>query len=141
MKIISTTNLFEALRVLDKYFSENEKHINRIIIPNPERKTQDNSLWEMKIDPSYILSGHKRFNHMKFMIKKVIFAKPKTIVLWADGSKTIVTAQKGEKFDKEKGVLMAYYKKYNGRNYMKDLDEIIANADDIETKRKEKPNE
>ena len=141
MKIISTTNLFESLRVLDKYFSENEKHINRIIIPNPERKKQDNSLWEMKIDPSCILSGHKRFNHMKFMIKKVIFAKPKTIVLWADGSKTIVTAQKGEKFDKEKGVLMAYYKKYNGRNYMKDLDEIIANADDIETKRKEKPNE
>lgn len=64
------------------------------------------------------------------LIKKVIFANPKTIVLWKDGSKTVVTAQK-EKFDKEKGILMAFYKHYFGREYMADLLEVIDNAEEV----------
>lgn len=47
-------------------------------------------------------------------IKKVIFNKPATIVLWSDGSKTIVKRQKGDRWDKEKGLAMCIIKKLSG---------------------------
>lgn len=43
-------------------------------------------------------------------IKDVIFNDPATIVFWDDGTKTVVKS-KGEPFDKEKGLAMAYVKK------------------------------
>lgn len=48
-------------------------------------------------------------------IKKVIFNDPATIVIWTDGTKTIVKCD-GEKFDKEKGLAMAICKKLLGTN-------------------------
>lgn len=52
-------------------------------------------------------------------INRVIFNAPAVIVMWADGSKTVVKAQKGEKFDPEKGLAMAISKKAlgNGSKY------------------------
>lgn len=46
-------------------------------------------------------------------IKKVIFNDPATIVLWNDGTKTVVKAH-GEEFDPEKGLAMAIVKKLYG---------------------------
>lgn len=46
-------------------------------------------------------------------IKKVIFNDPATIVMWSDGTKTIVKAN-NEPFDKEKGLAMAISKKALG---------------------------
>ena len=46
-------------------------------------------------------------------IEKVIFNNPATIVLWKDGTKTIVKA-KNEEFDPEKGLAMAITKKALG---------------------------
>lgn len=52
-------------------------------------------------------------------INKVIFNCPATIILWADGSKTVVKAN-NEPFDREKGLAMAISKKFFGNkgNYM-----------------------
>lgn len=47
-------------------------------------------------------------------ISKVIFNEPATIILWKDGTKTVVKAQDGEPFDKEKGLAMAFMKKVCG---------------------------
>ena len=47
-------------------------------------------------------------------IKRVIFNDPATIVLWADGTKTVVKCAKDEKFDPEKGLAMAIAKKALG---------------------------
>lgn len=47
-------------------------------------------------------------------IKDVIFNNPATIVFWADGTKTVVKRQKGDRFDKEKGLAMAIVKKLYG---------------------------
>lgn len=47
-------------------------------------------------------------------IERVIFNAPATIVFWLDGSKTVVKAQNGEPFDKEKGLAMAICKKLSG---------------------------
>ncbi len=48
-------------------------------------------------------------------IKNVIFNPPATIVLWNDGTKTVVKAE-NEVFDKEKGLAMAICKRTNGNN-------------------------
>lgn len=49
-------------------------------------------------------------------IKKVIFHNPATIILWADGKKTVVKCQPGDSFDKEKGFLAAYMKRTLGND-------------------------
>lgn len=49
-------------------------------------------------------------------IEKVIFNKPATIVIWKDGTKTIVKCQKGDRYDKEKGLAMCIAKKTYGNN-------------------------
>jgi hypothetical protein len=57
-----------------------------------------------------------------FGIKKVIFNDPATIVLWEDGTKTVVKAQ-DEDFDAEKGLAMAISKKALGNqgNYCNEI--------------------
>ena len=49
-------------------------------------------------------------------IKKVIFNDPVTVVLWMDGTKTVVRSQPGDYFDPEKGLTMAITKKAMGNN-------------------------
>lgn len=47
-------------------------------------------------------------------IKNVIFNDPATIVMWADGTKTVVQCQDGDIYDPEKGLAMAISKKIMG---------------------------
>ena len=47
-------------------------------------------------------------------IEKVIFNDPATIVIWIDGSKTVVKCQDGDIFDRRTGLLMAIAKKCFG---------------------------
>jgi hypothetical protein len=60
-------------------------------------------------------------------IKDVIFNYPATIILWKDGTKTIVKVRKGEKYDPEKGFAMAVCKKMFGNegNYYKVFKEYV----------------
>lgn len=48
------------------------------------------------------------------VIKKVIFNEPATIVLWNDGTKTVVKCQEGDTYDKEKGLALCIAKKALG---------------------------
>ena len=55
------------------------------------------------------------FTSLRYIhILKVIFNDPATIVIWSDNTKTVVKAQEGEVFDKEKGLAMAICKKAMG---------------------------
>ena len=56
-------------------------------------------------------------------IKDVIFNGPATIVIWTDGTKTIVKSQEGEVYDAEKGLAMAIVKKAYGNkgNYFNNI--------------------
>lgn len=47
-------------------------------------------------------------------IKKAIFNDPGTIVIWSDGSKTVVKCQKGDTYNPELGLAMCIAKKYFG---------------------------
>lgn len=69
----------------------------------------------------YMPSETKRERDIRFsshmpQIKRVIFNDPATIVLWADGTKTIVKCQrnKGDTFSKETGLAMAIAKRAYG---------------------------
>lgn len=52
----------------------------------------------------------------KYKIRKVIFNDPATIILWTDGTKTVVKAE-NEPFDPEKGMAMAIAKKFLGNDH------------------------
>ena len=47
-------------------------------------------------------------------ITKVIFNDPATIVIWSDGSKTVVKCQPGDTYSKELGLAMCISKKFLG---------------------------
>lgn len=65
-------------------------------------------------------------------IDKVIFNEPATIILWDDGSKTVVKCTDGEEYDPATGFAMAYVKKAYGntgrifRACQKDYDKQMA---------------
>lgn len=56
-----------------------------------------------------------------FAIEKVIFNGPATIVLWVDGTKTVVKCCEGDTFDPEKGLAMAIAKKALGVDFKKTI--------------------
>lgn len=70
-----------------------------------------------------LLSWYQNGREISFpLVEKVIFNKPATIVIWADGIKTVVKCQKDkngkyEKYDKEKGLALCYMKKALGNKY------------------------
>lgn len=47
-------------------------------------------------------------------IKNVYFNDPVTVVIWSDGSKTIVRCQPGDTYSKETGLALCIAKKYLG---------------------------
>ena len=85
-------------------------------------ESHDNSLDLMSISSNCTLNLSTEPS-VHFAIEKVIFNDPATIVLWKDGSKTIVKVQDGDTFDKEKGLAMALLKKLLGNNgsYYKEI--------------------
>ena len=50
----------------------------------------------------------------RFQIVKVIFNEPATIVIWADGTKTVVKCQEGDVYSKETGLALCFAKKALG---------------------------
>lgn len=57
-----------------------------------------------------------RFGMCNVSIRKVIFNDPATIVLWSDGTKTVVKCGPEDSYDMEKGLAMAIVKKMAGNN-------------------------
>ena len=49
-------------------------------------------------------------------IDRVIFNDPATIVIWLDGTKTIVKCQKGDTFDEQTGLALCFMKKALGNS-------------------------
>lgn len=62
----------------------------------------------------HINECHSRNASSRSSYQEVIFNPPATIVLWSDGSKTVVKCGKNEKFDPEKGLAMCIAKKVLG---------------------------
>ena len=69
-------------------------------------------------------------------IKDVIFNEPATIIIWKDGTKTVVKCQEGENYDPEKGMAMAISKKALGNkgNYCEVFKKWLP-EEEVETER------
>lgn len=67
-------------------------------------------------------------------IKNVIFNDPATIILWNDGTKTVVKVQDGDRFDPEKGLTMAIVKKLLGNqgNYYNELKKWLPEEEKVD---------
>lgn len=68
-------------------------------------------------------SSKEAYNKRIFSeIKDIIINDPATIILWKDGTKTIVKCQNEDTFDPEKGIAMAILKKlYGNSGFYKDI--------------------
>lgn len=64
-------------------------------------------------------------------IKEVIFNDPATVVIWADGTKTVVKCQPGDEYNRETGLAMCIAKKYLGNkgNFNKVFKKFIGGYD------------
>ena len=72
-------------------------------------------LWSDIIDKFMHIERLKlAFNWEHLPIKKVIFNKPATIVIWDDGEKTVVKCGEKDEYDEEKGLAMAIVKRLCG---------------------------
>ena len=70
-----------------------------------------------------LLSFLKFLNGISFRndIKKVIFNGPATIILWDDGTKTVVKCKDGDPYSKEAGFALCLLKKLSGNDFHKVL--------------------
>ncbi len=104
-------NITEAIRThLNKFYGqENKKHIS----PN-------------EIDKVLNKKGVAEMSNYKGLcgIKEVIFNPPATIVKWKDDTKTVVKCT-DDIFDKEKAILMALFKKFEGPRGYRELKQVI----------------
>jgi hypothetical protein len=91
-----------------------------------ERNEQRYRKYKKELDE--MLFEERFFNY--FEIERVIFNPPATIVIWKDGTKTVVKCN-GEKFDQEKGLAMAISKRALavGNRYHKTFKKFV--SDDI----------
>lgn len=88
-----------------------------------------NALGKQKYHITYADYYAKQKNERKqtmrkpIKIKKVIFNNPATIVMWSDGTKTVVKCSERDTYDPEKGLAMAIAKKSFGNkgNYYKEI--------------------
>lgn len=68
---------------------------------------------------------------IEYFATKIIFNPPATVILWADGSKTVVKCGENDEFDPEKGLVMAITKKLLGNkgNYYNVIKSLLKEAE------------
>lgn len=129
-------DLVESMHLKSKHWDAGRKLLARIVGENeeetsnsltaklifgaypPEYKFNNANYDNSFIYPSTCIEGNVLFNSPSIFfytsgIKKVYFNDPATVVIWRDGSKTIVRAE-NEEYDPEKGLAMAICKKIMG---------------------------
>jgi hypothetical protein len=104
---------------LEKWLEDNLNYYNTVCVRNACR----NGKGLLQKEISNTLKAKDLIVEVKFVIKKVIFSDPATIVLWSDGTKTVVKTQNGDPYDPEKGLAMACMRKMlSKKDYHKHLE-------------------
>lgn len=96
--ITTGTNLFEYRGTLTVPPSEFDELWRKLCAP------------EYYVEHSDCYMSEDKSKEKRMTIKRVIINEPATIILWEDGSKTVVKCASDEPFDPEKGIAMAYIK-------------------------------
>ena len=102
--------------MLFEYAANTERRNNMILSEKKSYRDHMENAMPKKTDYTKLYSN-------KHLIKNVVFNPPVTVVLWYDGSKTIVRAGENDVFDPEKGLAMAIAKKFFGNkgNYYNNI--------------------
>ena len=91
---------------------------------------------EMCCDPDYDVAEEDFFFWGIPRISRIIFNDPATIVMWDDGTKTVVRCMKGEKFEKYAGFAAACLKKmFGSTSFAKSIVEAMS-VDQAEKRQK-----
>ena len=69
------------------------------------------------------LEAEEQYDYLAF--EKIIFNNPATIVIWADGTRTVVKACKEDKFDKGVGLKTALLQRVFGKDIDKEINKIV----------------
>lgn len=88
------------------------KDLKTVTLNTGELSKASNRLYDLDIASLY--QAGPMVVTINSCIKKVIFNNPATIVMWMDGTKTVVKCGKDDVYDPEKGLAMAICKKVFG---------------------------
>lgn len=74
----------------------------------------DGSIWRIHLDAAVNILPGIFENVWRPEIKNVVFNDPATVVMWSDGTKTVVKCQPGDVYSKETGLALCIAKKFLG---------------------------
>lgn len=97
------------------YISTSGRRYGKSFMTDPMKYVHHEDFLDSMRYSTNFLRHFLKEDNMNYRIKDVIFSGPCTIVLWKDGTKTIVRCE-NEFFDREKGLAMAICKKVLGTN-------------------------
>lgn len=66
------------------------------------------------VDATDNIKESRLIGYLDIVPTQIIFNDPATIIYWEDGTRTVVKCHKDDKFDPEKGLVMALLKKLSG---------------------------
>lgn len=69
------------------------------------------------------LEAEEQYDYLAY--ERIIFNDPATIVIWADGTRTVVKACKEDKFDKGVGLKTALLQRVFGKEIDKEINKIV----------------
>lgn len=116
-------NLFidEIDEFMQTVYKELEQEINNSFLENELDEDEiDNDLNLIRMIEEV---EEEQNNYLAY--ERIIFNDPATIVLWADGTRTVVKACKGDKFDKGVGLKTALLQRVFGKNIDKEINRIV----------------
>lgn len=102
---------------------------NRLLYRELRKQILENIRLKRKIDD---LTREDDIPSAYFVIDKVIFNPPATIVFWKDGTKTVVKCKEGEEFSEWAGIALCLAKKMYGPNFHKIFKTHCSDPDKIE---------
>lgn len=117
-------NLFfdEIDEFMQTIYKELEQEINNSFLDNELDEDEiDNDLNLIRMIEE--LEEEEQYNYLAF--EKIIFNDPATIVIWADGTRTVVKACKEDKFDKGVGLKTALLQRVFGKEIDKEINKIV----------------
>lgn len=117
-------NLFldEIDEFMQTVYKELEQEINNSFLENELDEDEiDNDLNLIRMIEE--LEEEEQYDYLAY--ERIIFNDPATIVIWADGTRTVVKACKEDKFDKGVGLKTALLQRVFGKDIDKEINKIV----------------
>lgn len=117
-------NLFfdEIDEFMQTIYKELEQEINNSFLENELAEDEiDNDLNLIRMIEE--LEEEEQYDYLAY--ERIIFNDPATIIIWADGTRTVVKACKEDKFDKGVGLKTALLQRVFGKDIDKEINKIV----------------